>query len=152
VAIALSLALVGIAVWAVNPYAALVLAPALHTWTLAALAPVRRGTALGLIAVGLAPPALVALYYCLHFSLGPLAAAWYGFLLVTGHQTGLAATLLACALAGLFVALLTLAIARRDVRASRERPASGPPRHPVFGPGGHAGPGALGGTPSSARR
>ena len=152
VAIALSLSLVGVAVWAINPYAALVLAPALHGWTLAALAPVRRGPALGLIAAGLAPLALVALYYCLHFDLGPLDATWYAFLLVTGHQTGLAATLLACALAGLFVALLTLTVARRDVPTGRERQPSGPPRQPVFGPGGYAGPGALGGTPSGAGR
>jgi hypothetical protein len=152
VAIALSLSLVGVAVWVLNPYTALVLIPALHAWMLAALAPVRRGPALGLIAAGLAPLALVALYYCLHFDVGPLDGAWYAFLLVTGHQTGLAATLIACALAGLLVALLTLAIARRDVSARRERPVSGPPRQPVFGPGGHAGPGALGGTHSGARR
>jgi hypothetical protein len=151
VAIALSLSLVGVAVWFLNPYTALVLVPALHAWTLAALAPVRRGLALGLIAVGLAPLVLVALYYCLRFDLGPLDATWYAFLLVTGHQTGLAATLLTCALAGLLVALLTLAIARPDVPAARERRPSGP-RHAVFGPGGHAGPGALGGTQSSARR
>ena len=152
VAIALSLSLVGVAVWLLDPYTALVLVPALHAWMLAALAPVRRGPALGLIAAGLAPLALVALYYCRHFDFGPLDAAWYAFLLVTGHQTGLAATLLACALAGLLVALVTLAIARRDVPSRRARPPSGPPRPPVFGPGGYAGPGALGGTHSGTRR
>ena len=40
-AIALALALVGVAVWVLNPFAALVLVPALHLWMLAALTPSR---------------------------------------------------------------------------------------------------------------
>jgi hypothetical protein len=152
VAIALSLTLVGAAVWLLNPYAGLVLIPAVHAWTLAALAPLRRAPALALIAFGLVPLALVAAFYAVRFGLGPLEGAWYAFLLVTGHQTGLAATLLACALAALFVALLTLAVARRDLPAPRAKGQGGLPRQRVFGPGGYAGPGALGGTPSGTRR
>jgi hypothetical protein len=152
VAISLSLSLVGIAVWAMNPYAGLVLVPALHAWTLAALAPVRRSVGLVLIFVGLVPLALIALYYGLRFDLGPLDGAWYAFLLVTGHQVGLAATLLGCALVGLFVTVLTLAIARRDLPERGGSRGDGPPRQRVFGPGGYAGPGALGGTPSRTGR
>lgn len=153
VAIALSLSLTGVAVWALNPFAALLLLPALHAWTLASLARVGRGWALGLVAAGLVPLVLLALFYMFRFDLDPLAAAWYWFLLVTGHQAGILAVLLGCVLAGLFLALLALAIARRHAPPSREaarRDSS--PRQTLFGPGGYAGPGALGGTQSGATR
>lgn len=153
VAIALCLVAVGIAVWALNPYAALVLLPAIHFWMLAALARVGRGPALALIAAGLVPIALLALFYLLRFDLGPLDGAWYAFLLVTGHQAGVVATLLGCALAGLLLALLALAIARRHAPRTREQERrESRPRQAVFGPGGYAGPGALGGTQSSGVR
>lgn len=153
VAIALSLVGVGVAVWALNPYAALLLLPAIHCWSLAALARVRRGPALALLAAGLVPIALLALFYMLRFDMGPLRGAWYVFLLVTGHQAGLVATLLGCALAGLLLALVALAIARRQAPRTREEARrESRPRPPVFGPGGYAGPGALGGTHSSGTR
>lgn len=153
VAIALSLALLGTAVWALNPYAALVLLPALHAWTLAALARVGRGWGLGLAAAGLAPLLLLALFYMFRFDLGPLDAAWYLFLLVTGHQAGIVAALLGCALIGLFIAVLALVIARRHAPPTREEARrESRPRQAVFGPGGYAGPGALGGTRSGGSR
>ena len=153
VAIALTLVAVGIAVWALNPYAGLVLLPAIHCWMLAALARVGRGTALALLAAGLVPIALLALFYMLRFNLGPLDAAWYVFLLVTGHQAGVVATLLGCALAGLLLALVALAVARRHAPRTREQARrESRPHQPVFGPGGHAGPGALGGTRSGGLR
>src|SRR5215208_2858066 len=104
VAIALCLAVAGVVTWAFNPFAGLVLVPVLHLWTLAALTRVGRGGALALVAAGLLPLALLALFYMLRFDLGPLDAAWYGYLLVTGHQSGVLATLLICAVAGLFMA------------------------------------------------
>jgi hypothetical protein len=152
VAIALSLTLVGVTVWALNPFAALVLLPALHLWTLASLTRVGRRGALGLVAVGLVPLALLALFYMLRFDLGPLDAAWYWFLLVTGDQAGIVATLLGTVLAGLFLAVLALAIARQNAPPSREAARrDSRPRQAVFGPGGYAGPGALGGTSSRTR-
>src|SRR3954471_17910977 len=48
VAIALCLAVVGVVAWLLNPYAALLLLPLLHLWTLVALTRVRRGGALAL--------------------------------------------------------------------------------------------------------
>ena len=153
VAIALSLAAVGVAVWALNPYAALVLLPAIHFWTLAALARVGRGTALALLVAGVVPLALLALFYMLRFDLGPLDGAWYLFLLVTGQQAGLVATVLGCALAGLLLALIALAIARKHAPRTREQARrESRPRQAVFGPGGYAGPGALGGTQSGGAR
>jgi hypothetical protein len=153
VAIALSLAVVGIATWALNRYAGLVLVPTLHLWTLASLARVGRGGALGLVAAGLVPIALLVLFYMFRFDLGPLDAAWYGFLLVTGHQAGVLATLLGCVLVGLFLAVLALAFARQNAPPTREAARrESRPRQPVFGPGGHAGPGMLGGSESSGAR
>ena len=153
VAIALCLTIVGIVAWSLNPYAGLVLLPTLHLWTLAALARVGRGGALGLVAAGLLPIALLVLFYMLRFDLGPLDAAWYGFLLVTGHQAGVLATLLGCVLVGVFLAVLALAIAKQNLPPTREAARrESRPRQAVFGPGGHAGPGMLGGTQSGARR
>ena len=153
VAIALSLTAVGIAVWALNPYGALVLLPAVHAWTLAALARIGRGWALGLVAAGLVPLALLALFYMFRFDLGPLDAAWYGFMLVIGNQAGILATLLLCVIAGLFLALLALAIAKQNAPRSREAARrDSRPKQAVFGPGGYAGPGALGGTRSPGSR
>ena len=149
VAIALALALTGLVVWLLNPFAALVLAPALHLWMLAALTNVGRRGSLGLIAGGLLPIAVLALFYALRFDLGPIEGTWYAYLLVTGHQVEVVATLLGCVLAGVLVALTTLALARpvHPPRAQSGRKSSRP-NQPVFGPGGYAGPGALGGTSS----
>jgi hypothetical protein len=102
--------------------------------------------------LGLLPVATVVLYYLLKFELGPLDGAWYLFLLVTGNQTGVlttAALVLLTAIAGSVAAIL---IARaRHGDAGRERgPGGGRGRRPaepqpsIFGPGGHAGPGAIG--------
>jgi hypothetical protein len=125
----------------------------LHLWTLAALTRVGRGGALGLVFAGLVPLALLVLFYMFRFDLGPLEAAWYGFLLVTGHQAGVLATLLGCVLTGLFLAVVALAIARQNQPPTREAARrDSRPRQAVFGPGGHAGPGMLGGTQSGARR
>jgi hypothetical protein len=153
VAIALCLALTGVAVWLLNPFAGLVLVPALHLWTLTALTRIGRRGALGLVAAGLLPFALLALFYALRFDLGPLDGLWYAYLLVTGHQIEIVATLIGCVLAGILVALTTLALARPVHPPQPASPRkSSRPNQPVFGPGGHAGPGALGGTRSSGSR
>ena len=152
VAIALCLSAGGIVVWVLNPYAALVLVPAVHAWTLVALTRVGRGWALGLVAAGLVPIGLLALFYVLRFNLGPLDAAWYWFLLVTGDQTGVVAAVLGCVLGGLLLAVAALAIAGRNAPPPRSARRDSGPRPAVFGPGGHAGPGALGGTRSSGSR
>jgi hypothetical protein len=153
VAIALCLSLAGVFACVLNPYAALVLVPTVHAWTLASLAPVSRRGALALVGTGLLPIALLVLFYLFRFDLGPIDGAWYGFLLVTGHQTGLLATLLACVLVGLFLAVLALAVAKENAPPTREEARrESRPRQQVFGPGGHAGPGMLGGERSSGAR
>ena len=115
--------------WVVNPFAALVLVPALHLWLLATLVdppPPRRGR-LALVGAGLFLPALVALYYLINLSLDPLSGAWYLLLLVVGGHVGLITALIGCALAGVFTAVFEVA-RRPDV----EPEVSGGP--PIRGP------------------
>jgi hypothetical protein len=151
-ACAVSLVLGGtvVVLWAVNPYAALVMVPAAHLWMLSTLVrppPPRRARGL-LIAGGLLPPLLVALYYLFRLSMDPLAGAWYLLLLVTGHSVGLITALIGCALLALLSAVVAISRAQPDERRRQEpeeRPA-------VYGPGRYAGPGSLGGTESALRR
>jgi hypothetical protein len=130
-----------------NPYAALLLIPAVHLWMLATLTTVRWRAGIVMFLLGLLPVALVALYYLLRLDLGPIVGAWYLFLLVTGDQTGVLTTACLVLLAAITgsVAAILLARARRGDPATPSR--GGRPAEPqpsIFGPGGHAGPGAIG--------
>jgi hypothetical protein len=136
--------------WAVNPYAALVMVPAAHLWMLATLVrplPTRRARAL-LVGGGLLPPVLVGLYYLVRLSMDPFTGAWYLLLLVTGHSVGLITALIGCALLALLSAVVAIARAGPD---EGKTPAV-EKRTPVYGAGSHAGPGSLGGTESALRR
>jgi len=148
-AVALVLSATALVLWAVNPYAALLLVPAVHLWILAILtdpAPPRRGRVL-MVCVGVLPAALVALYYLVSLSLDPLSGSWYLFLLVTGHSVGLITALIGCALLGVLASTVAIVHARQDVP-----PAAPAGRPAVHGPGSYAGPGSLGGTESALRR
>jgi hypothetical protein len=145
-ALAPALAAVGVAVWIVNPFAALALLPALHLWLLVTASPVRArrpvGVALGL--VGALVPLVIAVAVLTRLSLGPLHGVWYGFLLVTGHDVGLYTSLVGAVTLVCFGAALRIALARRrpEAPAADDTPS-------VRGPGGYAGPGSLGGTESA---
>ena len=150
-ALALLLSAVVLATWFVNPFAALLLVPALHLWLLAAIADVpERGPApVLLVAGGLLPFAVVVLYFMDRLSMNPLDGLWYVFLLVTSGDVGILGTLLGCLVLGALASLVAILVARaRKPRLELEEPE----RPPVFGPGGYAGPGALGGTESALRR
>jgi hypothetical protein len=149
-AIALALTVLGIAVWAVNPYTALLLLPALHLWMLAAVPEVRvpRGVGVGLVAAGLVPFALVAAHYAEQLAVDPVELAWEGVLLLAGGYAGpLGAVawsfVLACGLLSAGVALR-----KRGGRPEPEEPVAVTTRGPL----GYAGPGSLGGTESALRR
>jgi hypothetical protein len=151
-AVALGLSCVTLAIWFINPFAALMLVPALHLWLLAAIAnlPERGPLPALLVIVGLLPLVVVVLYYMSRLSLNPLEALWYVFLLVTSGSVGVAAALFSCFYIGTFGCLVSILIARaRRPPAARVQE---PQRPAVFGPGGYAGPGALGGTESALRR
>ncbi len=139
---------VALAVWAIDPFAALLLVPAAHLGLLAAD---RRRRALSLLALGLAlvPPVLVLLVYGHELALGPLALAKSAALLLAGGQIGLLAALLWGVALGCLLALLAHVLA--PIAADRARL---PERIEIStrGPLGYAGPGSLGGTESALRR
>lgn len=148
-AIVLLLCAVAIAVWIANPYASLVVIPALHLWLLA-MAPethLRRPAALALWAAGLLPALLVAYACARQLGLDPLGLAWMLLVLVAGGGISPLAVLawsvaLGCTTAALVVVL-------RGTGAGP--PAAGTPIS-VRGPATYAGPGSLGGTESALRR
>jgi hypothetical protein len=150
VALALAIAAGSLLLWLVNPYAGLLTVPAAHLWMLTVLTrplPPRRLRAV-LIGLGVAPAALVAIYYLFALSLDPLQGTWYLLMLVTGQSVGIVLALIGC----LMLAALCGAseIAWRSPDEDEGEPDSKGP--PVYGPGSYAGPGSLGGTQSALRR
>lgn len=137
-----------LAIWAINPFAAAFLVPAVHLWTWAVAPDVRIATPvrLLLVVIGLVPLALVALYYAVSFDLGPVQTIWTGVLLLAGGQVGMLgivvwSLVLGCAAGSTLIAL----------RAARHNQVGTAPVT-VRGPVTYAGPGSLGGTRSALRR
>jgi hypothetical protein len=150
-AIAAVLVVLGIAVWVVNPYTALLLLPAVHLWLLAVVPEVRlpRAALVVLVLGGLLPFALAGLYYAAQFGLDPLELAWMALLLVAGGYAGPLGVLLWSAVLACGVGAASVAVRKR------RRPAGGDPDAPPVttrGPASYAGPGSLGGTSSALRR
>ena len=146
---ALALVVAAVAVWVLNPFAALVLVPAVHLWMLAMLSGIRlsRGGAVAVVLGGLIPPLVAAVVYLERLDLNPLDGVWYLWVLVTGHAVSPVTTLLACLMAAIAAVTWTVIAARAGAPQPLEPEA---PR--VRGPGGYAGPGSLGGTPSTLSR
>ena len=153
-ATALVISVLGFALAFVNPYAAVVLVPFVHLALLALLTEMRWSRAALAIAAGLLPLAAIVLYYSVRFELDPLHGACYLVLLVLGGQPGVLGTVAICVLLGACASLAAILLERFRERPERPERAAAPeaPPRPVFGPGGHAGPGALGGTRSTLRR
>jgi hypothetical protein len=151
VAVALVLAVSSLLLWVANPYAGLIVVPAAHLWLLALLLagpPPRRLRAL-LLGLGALPPLLVAVYYLFALSIDPLAGAWYLLLLMTGHVVAPGTAFVGCVMLGTLCAAAELVSRQPGAPPPEESPSEGPS---VYGPGAHAGPGALGGTESALRR
>jgi hypothetical protein len=139
-------------VWAVNPYAALLLVPAAHLVLLlsdAELRP-RPRAALAIVGVALLPVALLAAFYAHHLSLGPGAAAWMAVSLVAGGAVGLPAAIGWSIAAGCAVGAVLVALAPQ--RTSTREDSAEPREITIRGPLTYAGPGSLGGTESALRR
>jgi hypothetical protein len=139
---------VALALWFANPFAALLVVPALHLWMWIVVPDVRLPLPAVVVmgAAGLALPVLVAVQYAISLGLTPLQAAWSWVLLIGGGGFGLVAAVewslfLGCAAA-------VAAIATRSAR--QPRPEAVPVT--VRGPVTYAGPGSLGGTKSALRR
>jgi hypothetical protein len=137
-----------ICVWIGNPYAAALLAPALHIW-LFALAPevrMRRSMRLVIVALGILPLALVAVALARALGLGVVEAGWELLLLVAGGHISPQSALLWSVVAGCATAALLIAASRREHVDDDEIPIT------VRGPVSYAGPGSLGGTESALKR
>jgi hypothetical protein len=139
-------------VWAANPYTALLLLAALHLWLLLASPELRPGRlgSLALVALALAPLALVVVFYAHQLGLGPGSVAWMAVLLLAGGHVGLVGAILWS------VALGCVAAAGMVALAARDQPPTPRPGERVEvtirGPMSYAGPGSLGGTESALRR
>ena len=131
-----------------QPFAALLMVPALHLWTLATLVdpgpPLRAR--LAMVGAGLLLPVLLGVYVLVSLSLDPISGAWYLMLLVTGGHIGVAMTLLV----GRARRRARIGAGDSPQRACRGRGAG---RHALGrGPASYAGPGSLGGTDSALER
>jgi hypothetical protein len=164
--LALVLVLGGLAVvvWALDPYTALLLVPALHLWLLladperssgASPAP-RRSVALALVALGAAPLALLIAFYAQQLGLGPGGVAHTAVLLLAGGRVGILGAALWSLALGCLAAALLIALAGQQARTPDPwRPDDALPERelqPIRGPMSYAGPGSLGGTESALRR
>ena len=118
VALGLTIAAGSLLLWLVNPFAGLLVVPAAHLWMLLALTrplPGRR-VRIALIAVGLTPAVLVAIYYMFALSVDPLSGVWYLLMLVTGHSVGLLTSLIACVMLAAACATVETALRWPDVQ------------------------------------
>jgi hypothetical protein len=109
-----------IGVWLVNPVLALLLAPGLHLWMLAALPEIepRRGLATGLVALALLPLVAGLVDLAGRLDAGP-GVGWDVLLMVSGGHVGAFPALLFCLLGGCALAIVALAGARPSPPAPR---------------------------------
>jgi hypothetical protein len=144
----LVLCLLTLAIWLANPFAALLLVPALHLWLWIVVPDVRLPTpaAIALLLAGLALPVVIALNYATTLGLDPIQTLWSWVLLVAGGAVGVVAALEWSIALGCLVSVA--AIALRTARQPRPEPVPVTIRGPVS----YAGPGSLGGTESALRR
>jgi len=143
---------IGLVVWAVDPFTALLLLPALHLWLLLAspeLRPRRLGS-LALLALALAPLAVLVFFYAHQLGLGAGGVAWTGVLLLAGGHVGPGAAILWSLAFGCVAAAAMLAVCSLPTFAGP--PAVDGVEVTIRGPMSYAGPGSLGGTESALRR
>jgi hypothetical protein len=147
-AVMLVLCLATLAIWLANPFAALMLVPALHLWLWVVVPDVRLPppVAVVMLLAGLAAPALIVAAYATTLGLGPVQEAWSWVLLLAGGGVGVIYTLLWGVVLGCTVSVFVIAL-----QAARQpRPEDAPVT--IRGPVTYAGPGSLGGTESALRR
>jgi hypothetical protein len=139
---------VTLCLWVANPYAAAVVAPALHVW-LFALAPelrMRRAIGLVVVALGVVPLVLVVRSLAGSLGIGSGDMIWETLLAVAGGHVSALSLLLWSVLGGCGASALLIAARGREDSGEGELPIT------VRGPTSYAGPGSLGGTESALRR
>jgi hypothetical protein len=153
VAVALVLLAVASLAWVVNPFACLLVVPALHLWLLAIEAGRHPGSrarvlACSAILVGVLPLALLGLFYARELGIGPGALSEGVVLALAGGRLGLFGALAWCVALGCVPAVALLVPSRDGSRAD----SVGEWDISTRGPLSYAGPGSLGGTESALRR
>ena len=148
VALSVVLCVVAVVIWLLNPFAALLVVPAMHMWLWLAQPGARRHRwSMGLLLiVGFVPLVLVLFYYANAYGLSPSALAWTLALLPGGSMSVVTALCWALALGCAASAVIISLRAVRATAAIAEQPVT------VRGPTSYAGPGSLGGTESALRR
>jgi hypothetical protein len=143
---------VGVVAWVRNPYAALLVLPALHLWLPLVSPQTRppRPAALALVAIALAPIALLVAFYARELGVGPGGIAWDAVLLLAGGHIGVAASALWSLAFGCVIAATLLALTASAPSANSRMDGGAPVR--IRGPLSYSGPGSLGGTESALRR
>ncbi len=133
-------------IWLINPFLALLLTPLAHVWLLPARAqgPAGAGFTVTAIVVASLPALAAGIVVASDLDLG-LEAAWQLLLLLMSGQISPLEALLWCGLIGGLISCLAARSAAPPLQPPSER-------RSVLGPAGHAGPGSLGGTPSSLPR
>lgn len=100
-------------IWVLNPYAALLLVPALHCWLVLVSPQHQPPTRAGRLALALGPLlalGLVILYYALALGLSPWQVLLSGAMMAAGGYLSLVALAFWCLAFGLFAAMLVIAI------------------------------------------
>jgi Peptidase family M28 len=158
-AVMLVLLAVAVVTWVFNPFACLLLVPAVHLWLLPVGVARRpssraragaRGVAFFAIFAGALPLVMLLVLYARELGLGPGGLAESAVLVLAGGQVGVLGALLWSTALGCLLAILLLAPPPADSvgTADAEKWAEISTR----GPASYAGPGSLGGTESALRR
>jgi Peptidase family M28 len=147
-ALLLVICVIALVIWLANPFAALLLVPALHLWMWVVDPAIRLRRWLGalFLLIGILPPALVAVYYAHALHFGAVNLLWNGTLLISGGSLGLVAALQWSVVLGC-TASVAVIVVRLDRHKDQEAAVV-----TVRGPITYAGPGSLGGTESALRR
>ena len=148
VALSVVLCVLTLVVWVLNPFAALLLVPALHMWLWLAQPGARahRWSMALLLLIGVLPLALLLFYYANAYSLSPVALVWSLVLLPGGAMSIFTALCWSLALGCVAGAVII------GLRAVRATATAADQLVTVRGPSSYAGPGSLGGTESALRR
>jgi hypothetical protein len=167
-AVVLVMCALTVVVWAIDPFTALLLLPALHLW-LVLLAPPPGHSSAGrpapwlpaIVLLGLVPLALLIAFYAERFGFGPGGVAHTALLLLAGGRVGVVGAVLWSVAGGALAAALFVALApapgETDFSAGHDEDPGEPEPPPIRAAWSgsksfYAGPGSLGGTDSALRR
>jgi len=121
-AVLIAICAVTLAVWAGDPFAAMLLLPAAHLWMWVLDPDLRMRPSLSVIAlvIGLLAPVLVIVYWTLALGLTPIGVLWNATLLLAGGQVGALAVVEWSIELGCALGVLSVVAGRLRMRELRE--------------------------------